>query len=383
MTDSSRMKILLVDDHEPIRRNIRQLIELQTDYQVVGEGATGLDAVERVESLHPDLVLMDMNMPGMSGPEATKVIKERYPEIKVLALTAFADMTLVAEMVKAGASGYLLKGGPTTELLKSIDAVARGHAALDSEVTKGVMDDMAVLYKKEQERADALAELDRMKSEFISVVSHELRTPLTAIKGNTATLRRGWSAVDDEIREQMLGSIADQCDRLTSMISQIMTVSGIQRGGLGLNPTTFSLGDLARDSVKALASKTTGRNVYLHLQDANASGDRERIKEVAVAIIENAIQFTTGDITIRTMVEGAQCKLNVEDEGPGLSEEVLQSLLQEPFRQGDSSNTRKVGGLGLSLYLARQVLEASDGRLEVETDPYGGSTFTMVLPLAD
>jgi signal transduction histidine kinase len=374
------MKVLVVDDHSSIRRSLKQLIELKDDFEVVGEGSNGVEAVERVDELGPDIVLMDMNMPVMNGVEATKTIKLRHPHVKVLALTAFADMSLVSSMVRAGASGYLLKGGSAGELLESLEAVADGHAALDKEVTKGVMEDVAELYKKEQERADALAELDRMKSEFVSIVSHELRTPLTSIKGGVTTLRSGWDTIDEEVKFEFLDSIAKQCDRLARMVTQILTVSGIQRGGLGLKSTAFSLGYLAQDAFEQIAPRAQGREVILDLDfDVDAAGDRNRIHEVAASLIENALAFTQGRVWITVRDEHGAAKLEVADEGPGIDEEMLQHLLDNPFTQGDSSTTRRVGGLGLSLYIARQVLAASGGRLEIDTAPGRGSRFSMVL----
>jgi signal transduction histidine kinase len=374
------MKVLLVDDHAPVRKGIRQLLELRTDFEIVGEGSNGAEAVAAVDLLQPDVVLMDMNMPVMNGVEATRTIKERHPAVKVLALTAFGEMSLVAAMVKAGAAGYLLKGGAADELVESLRAVARGQGALDKEVTRGVMDDLGELYKQEQERADSLADLDRMKTEFVSIVSHELRTPLTTIKGSASTLQRGWDQIDDELRHEFLHSIAAQCDRLTEMIEKILTVSGIQRGGLGLQPSIFSLGLIAREALEIAGDRASGRDVELDVSDVLASGDRKRIRAVAHSLIENALNFTTGKVTVSVSAPAGVPRLSVEDEGPGLDPAEVHRLLEKPFLQGDSSTTRKVGGMGLSLYIARQVLEASGGWLQVDTAPDRGSTFTMILP---
>jgi signal transduction histidine kinase len=374
------MKVLLVDDHAAVRKSIRQLLELKTTFEIVGEGSNGMEAVAAVDRLKPDVVLMDMNMPVMSGVEATRAIKERHPHVKVLALTAFGEMPLVAEMVRAGAAGYLLKGGRADELIDSLHAVARGQGALDKEVTRGVLDDAAELYRQEQERAHALAELDRMKSEFVSVVSHELRTPLTTIKGSAATLQRSWAQLEHETRMDFLESIKYQCDRLTHMIEKILTVSGIQRGGIGLQPTIFSLSLLAREAADLAAPRTGSRAIELELSDVLASGDRRRIRDVALSLIENAMDYTAGRIVVRVSQNDGVPSLQVIDDGPGIDKQKLQQLLTRPFVQGDSSDTRRVGGLGLSIYIARQVLETSGGRLEVETGPNRGSVFTMVLP---
>jgi signal transduction histidine kinase len=373
------MRVLLVDDHDSIRKSLRQLIELRAEFEVVGEGSNGSEALERTELLNPDIILMDMNMPVMDGVQATRVIKERHPNVQVLALTAFADMSLVSEMVKAGASGYLLKGGSSKELLDSLQAIARGQGALDKEVTRGVMEDMADLYRKEQERADALAELDRMKSEFVSVVSHELRTPVTSIKGGVATLMTNWGAIGEQVKLELLESMGTQCDRLSRMVSQILTASGIQRGGLGLKPTLFSVAVVAQAAVDSLADKLAGRELTCDFEEVYSSGDEERLTEVIAALIENSIEFTSGRIRVEVKSVLGTPLLSVSDEGPGIDPETLSRLLNQPFSQADSSSTRQVGGLGLSLYLARQVAEASGGRLEVDTAPNRGSVFSLVL----
>jgi len=317
----------------------------------------------------------------MTGAEATAAIKQDHPEVKVLALTAFGEMELVSEMVKAGADGYLLKGGSADELLRSLDAVHAGEAALGREVTRGVMQNLAQLYREVQERARSLAELDQMKTEFVSVVSHELRTPLTTISGGVTTLRHKWEELDEPTKLELLGSMSNQCDRLSLMIDKILTVSGIQRGGLGLQPVDFSLNTVAREAAALLDHKTEPGRLRMTETEIAASGDRERIREVAVSLIDNALSFTEGPVDVEVAAGPRMARLIVRDYGPGMDAATLDRLLNKPFSQGDSSSTRAVGGLGLSLFIARQVLEASGGRLDVSTSADNGSIFAMVLPL--
>jgi signal transduction histidine kinase len=106
------------------------------------------------------------------------------------------------------------------------------------------------------------------------------------------------------------------------------------------------------------------------------------VREAASSLIENALNFTTGRVAVRVFVDNGVPRLQVEDEGPGIPATKLKALLNKPFIQGDSSLTRSVGGLGLSLYIVRQVLEASGGWLDVQTGPDRGSVFTMALPRA-
>jgi len=376
------LRVLIVDDNVHVRGSLRQLLEFQKHIEVVGECADGRQAVDEVDRLTPDVVVMDMRMPEMTGAEATAAIKQKHPEVKVLALTAFGEMELVSEMVKAGADGYLLKGGSADELLRALDAVYEGEAALGREVTRGVMQNLAQLYREEQERTRSLADLDRMKTEFVSVVSHELRTPLTTISGGVTTLQYKWDDLDDSTKLELLGSMHNQCDRLSMMIDKILTISGIQRGGLGLQPVDFSLATVAREALALVSHKAEPSRIQFVETEVTASGDRDRIREVAVSLLDNALTFTDGVVEVSLGRTLRKVSLSVKDSGPGIDAETLDLLLNNPFTQGDSSSTRRVGGLGLSLFIARQVLEASDGRLDATSSPKGGSTFTMVLPAA-
>ena len=121
------MKLLLVDDNDAARAGLRQAIELKTTFEVVGEAANGVEAVRLVRELHPDLVLMDVRLPVMDGVEATALIKQENPGVYVLAISATAEPAEVSGMLRAGASGYVLKGALPVEFLSPLEAAESGH----------------------------------------------------------------------------------------------------------------------------------------------------------------------------------------------------------------------------------------------------------------
>lgn len=125
-----RIKVLIADDHTIVRSGVRLLLDGETDIEVVGEALDGAEAVDMVATLRPDVVLMDIAMPGVDGMEATRYIKEEWPEVNVLVLTMHRRDEYFFEMLQAGASGYILKGAETNELIHAVRVVARGEVFL-------------------------------------------------------------------------------------------------------------------------------------------------------------------------------------------------------------------------------------------------------------
>jgi DNA-binding NarL/FixJ family response regulator len=124
------IRILLVDDQDLIRRGMKALLKSDADLEIVGEANNGEAAVAQVEQLKPDLVLMDVRMPGMDGVAATRIICQRFPHTRVLVLTTFDDQTYVRQALEAGAAGYLLKDTPFEELTQAIRMVHKGYTQL-------------------------------------------------------------------------------------------------------------------------------------------------------------------------------------------------------------------------------------------------------------
>ena len=138
---ASTIKVLLADDHAVVRTGFRHILASQWDMEVVGEVADGLQAVEMTESLKPDVVVMDVTMPGLNGIEATRRIQSSTPRTKVLALSMHKDAVYVREILRAGARGYLLKDSSEADFLKAVRAVSQGNGFLSPEVSHAVLDD--------------------------------------------------------------------------------------------------------------------------------------------------------------------------------------------------------------------------------------------------
>ena len=136
---SARIRILIVDDHAILREGVRALLQLHPDLEVVGEGVDGQDAIAKVEALDPDVLLMDIAMPGLGGIEAAIELKKLGKRVRILILSQYEDREYVRRLLKAGVSGYVLKKSAGAELANAIRAVHKGGLVLDPEVARTAM----------------------------------------------------------------------------------------------------------------------------------------------------------------------------------------------------------------------------------------------------
>lgn len=159
----AKIRILIADDHSIVREGVRMILASQRDFDVVGEAASGEQALELIETLHPDVVVMDISMPGIGGIKATEQIKQRHPSINVLALTMHEDENYVFRLLRAGASGYVLKRAAAQDLVTAVRAASRGEAFLYPSVAQKVIADYLkrVEAGEEKDRYDGLTERER------------------------------------------------------------------------------------------------------------------------------------------------------------------------------------------------------------------------------
>ena len=204
------IKVLLVDDQTLVRQGIRLLLEIEPDIQVVGQAADGRAALEQVEALQPDVVLMDVRMPEMDGVSATRALSVKHPEVKVIILTTFEDDETVFEGLKAGASGYLLKDISSEEMAQAVRKVAAGEALIQSRLTRKVLAEFSRL-------ATATDRLSSVKSEpgaetlTIALTGRELQV--------LQALTRGFS--NREIADQLVITEGTVKNHVSSLIDKL------------------------------------------------------------------------------------------------------------------------------------------------------------------
>lgn len=165
----TKQRILLVDDHEVVRLGLRALLDRHSQFEVVGEAGNAKDAIDLVGRNRPDVVLMDIRLPGQSGIEACEEITHNYPETKVIMLTSYAEDEMLFSAIRAGASGYVLKQIGGDDLIHAIEAVGRGEALLDSAVTQRVFQEVRRAVKEEE--ASAFANLSTQERHVLLLVS--------------------------------------------------------------------------------------------------------------------------------------------------------------------------------------------------------------------
>ncbi len=167
------LQILIAEDHAIVREGIRLILAAQPDIEVVGEATNGREAIVMACDLRPDAVCMDISMPGVDGLEATRRIKECCPEVAVLALTVHATDEYFFQMLQAGASGYVLKGAASADLVAALRAVARGEVFLYPTVAKKLVDDY-LSRTRDRETMDSLHGLTPREREVLTLIGDGL-----------------------------------------------------------------------------------------------------------------------------------------------------------------------------------------------------------------
>lgn len=231
------------------------------------------------------------------------------------------------------------------------------------------------------------AEVERMKSAFVSMVSHELRTPLGAILGFVEILHEDVYGPLTPKQQNVVARILNNTKRLLSLVGDLLDQAQIEAGKLSFHFSDFSPSELVENSVSILSSTAQARNIKLTWQVAEAvpkliRGDSQRLHQILVNLVGNALKFTQhGSVLVEVFCpDPRHWALVVRDTGSGIPPEA-QALIFEPFKQVDSSDTRQHGGVGLGLSIVKKLVDLMQGQITLVSALGQGSTFTITLPL--
>jgi signal transduction histidine kinase len=371
LTDAPPVKVLVVDDNPGFRESLVTLLDTG-DLLVVGQASSGAEALDLVARLEPDVVLMDLRMPLMDGITATRHLKERFPDIGVVALTGMEDQHAVRDMLVAGASGYVLKDSDGDAILNAVMQAAAGGGLISPEVTPSVIEELTAALNRERRRAhelevaqEALIERAARRHELISRLGHELRTPVTVILGMAQTLNR--YETEPEERREMLDRLASRAGDLAKLIERLE--AAVESGLTEWADVTSVAREVAMayDHVRVDAPRAP----------AMASLNRVAARRILEELMDNALAFSPEgeEILISIRPEPGVTEVRVIDHGPGIDPAVSQRIF-EPLEQAESLNSRTHQGVGLGLTIARMSARAMDGDVTLE-NPGPGSTIFL------
>ncbi len=376
-SDDGRVRVMVVDDNAGFRESLLSLLEAG-NLEVVGEASTGLEALERVQGLRPDVVLMDVRMPGIDGIETTRRLKSQHPELGVVALSGHEDQEIVREMLVAGANGYVLKDSDGDEILNAVYEAAGGGGVLSPGVTPRVIEELTEALERERRRTReleeaqaALVERAARRHELLARLSHELRTPVTVILGMAQTLTK---APEEPERTELLERIVSRAKDLARLVERFeITVDAALTEHVNVVRVA---GELASANARVRV-ETTGAVPEVPL---NPGAARRILEE----LLDNAVRFSPegSPVSIRIGLGARRLEVRVVDEGPGIAAADRQRIFG-PLEQLEDLNVRVHQGAGMGLALARTAARAMGGDVTLEDSGEQGSTFLWTIALED
>jgi len=362
-------RILVVDDD---RLNIRILVGiLQTEGYVIAEADSGERALELYESFRPDLLLLDVVMPGIDGFSTCRELHKRYGEYTapVIFITAKNESDDVVEGLAAGGVDYLPKP------FRRKEALARIRTHLHNRL----------LVEQQKSLVDQLTEANSAKNKLLGMAAHDLRNPLASIRGLAEFLSDG--AVGNLTPDQadLVKTIRETSMSMLTLLNELLDVATIEAGELKVNRELQNLSDLVEKAVYLnninASRKSTKIQFISPPKAAMARIDGSKIQQVLDNLLSNAVKFSPPGSTIRVKVSEytGGCTIAVQDQGPGIPDNERHRL----FKDFGTLSVKPTGGeksTGLGLAICRKIIEAHRGTIVATNVAGGGCEFSITLP---
>jgi signal transduction histidine kinase len=369
--NNGHTNVLLIEDNPGDADLVRlRLVEGDSGVNVscVNRLADGLASMTKQP---PSVVLLDLNLPDSHGAETFRKVLDHAPGVPVVILSGQDDEALAMKALHQGVQDYLVKGDITSSHLERAMRYA--------------MERQALLRTLEMSRHQQL----EFKNQFLSHVSHELRTPLTCIHQFVTILMDGLAGEINPEQRYHLATVLNSVHQLRAMIRDLLEATRAESGKIRIEPRCITISDLIQQAISMMAAtakeKQIGLEVGLDSRIPFVYADPDRVLQVLINLIDNGIKFTPpeGSILVKAcMVEADpnMVYLSVADTGRGIGPEA-KALIFERLYQDPNSVDNNRAGLGLGLFIAKELVELHGGRIWVASEVGNGSTFSFTLPL--
>lgn len=384
--------ILIVEDHPEMAHYLARL--LATNYQPV----TAFDAAEglaKARALHPNLILCDIMMPGMSGDQFIKVLHTdaELSTVPLMILSAQADDTLRIQLLQEGAQDYIVKPFLVEELnarIANLLSMQQARKVLQQALASRNQDivsltNQVIMRNRELEVInEELAQKNQLQKNFVSVVSHEFRTTLTGIQGFSELLHT--HEFSSEVVKDYALDIHTDALRLNRMITNLLDLERMKSGKMSMAFKELDLNALLAEAVERTRPITSSRHSVRFQADQTLpllKGNHDQLTQVFINLLSNAVKYSPegGDILVKSHLEGDCAHITVQDSGIGIAAEDIAKLFI-PFSRIDAAQTRHIKGTGLGLAIVQQITTMHSGQIWAESTAGQGSTFHVKLPLA-
>lgn len=396
MPDYGSMKILVIDDEVLFCETFKDIL-IDDGYEVLIVHK-GKDALRELSSQLIHVAIIDIQLPDMSGVDILKTIKSSQLETCPIVLTGHASMKTSIEALNEGAYGYITKPYQVDEVRATVrNALERQRLLRKNQVlleTLKASNQELTAAKQQMEqfnwalenKNEHLAELDKLKSNFLAMLSHELKTPLTSIIGYSNYLLKMTPKERDREIKDGLTRISRNGYALLDLVDKLLDFSKIEAGKIEIELEEFDLQEIVEEVLLITMPMAREKNLQLTFLPNDfheiIEADRQKIKEIFLNLVNNAVKFTekpNSQVLIRLDAKNDFIQVVVSDQGIGIHQKD-QGIVFEKFRQLEACTARKDIGAGLGLSIAKEFVDIHHGKIWVESEPQKGSNFIFQIP---
>jgi len=363
--------VLLIEDNPGDADLVRlRLVEGQSSVRV--NCVTRLsDGLASLRAQTPSVVLLDLNLPDSHGAETFRRVIEEAPSVPIVVLSGQDDEALAMKAMHQGVQDYLVKGNISSQHLE--------RAIRYAVERQGLLRALEITQKKQLE----------FKNMFLSHVSHELRTPLTCIHQYVTLLADGLAGAVTPDQADHLKTVLKSVNQLHAMIRDLLEAARAESGKMHIEPRCVSTAELILQAVAMLRPAANEKHIAMEIavdrQLPLIHADPNRILEVLINLVDNAIKFTPAEGTVMVQANLVEADpewvyISVSDSGRGINPETKNLIFERLYQDPEAVDNNR-SGLGLGLFICREIVRLHEGRIWVSSEPGQGSIFTFTVPV--